>query len=80
MVTTLLLNREAIAISQDPLGRMGVRLRKYNNYSATTVWARPLANGDVAVGCYNKGKVDPEHPNSATGPTGPCWRVQLTRH
>lgn len=95
----ILLNKDAIAISQDPLGcgarepsllvyelgfqllivsgvvavnrRMGMRHREYNNYSATSVWSRPLVGGAVAVGCYNKGKVDPEDPNRATGPTGP---------
>jgi hypothetical protein len=38
------------------------------------LWTRHLANGDVAVGCYNRGTMDPEHPNSpaADGPAADC--------
>merc|ERR1712125_143081 len=36
----------------DPLGQMGIRL---SPNSATQVWARKLANGDVAVALYNRG-------------------------
>ena len=49
----ILMNKDAIDVDQDPLGQMGVRL------DATSVpqqrWARKLANGDVAVGLYNRG-------------------------
>ena len=72
------LNRRAIAISQDPLGRMGVRLPRYDNYSATAVWARPLAGGAVAVGCYNKGAVDRERPNDPTGPNGTAADISFS--
>merc|ERR1712216_899899 len=58
-------NKDAIAVSQDPLGQMGIRL---SNNTATQVWARVLANGDVAVGLYNKG-TDPVAPPI---PSGPC--------
>eukprot|EP01052_Picozoa_sp_SAG31_P020066 SAG31_NODE_1491_length_8133_cov_8.084267_6_plen_122_part_00 len=51
----ILTNEHAIAVSQDPLGQMGIRLSGKN---ATQVWARKLANGDVAVALYHKG--DPE--------------------
>merc|ERR1711920_1052704 len=34
---------------------MGVRLPQFNSHSTTTIWARNLANGDVAVVLYNKG-------------------------
>jgi len=50
----ILLNKHAIAVSQDPLGQMGVRLSPNAN---TQVWARKLKNGDVAVALYNRGAV-----------------------
>lgn len=55
----ILQNEDAIAVSQDPLGQMGIRI---SNNSATQVWARNLANGDVAVGLYNKGEAAPPQP------------------
>jgi hypothetical protein len=58
--------------------RMGMRHREYNNYSSTSVWSRPLSGGAVAVGCYNKGKVDPANPNAATGPTGPSADISFS--
>jgi hypothetical protein len=48
---SILLNKDAIAVSQDPLGQMGIRL---TNNTALQVWARRMANGDVAVALYNK--------------------------
>ena len=60
---------------------MGVRVRPAASFNdsiketaLTQVWARPLVNGDIAVGCYNRGAVDPEHPNSpaTTGPARDC--------
>lgn len=49
----ILLNRHAIAVSQDPLGQMGRRLSS-SRTEVKQLWARNLANGDVAVGLYNK--------------------------
>merc|ERR1712048_1260108 len=48
----ILFNEHAIAVSQDPLGQMGIRL---SENIATQVWARKMENGDVAVALYNKG-------------------------
>ena len=42
------------------------------------LWTRRLAGGDVAVGCYNKGAVDPEHPASATPADGPAADITFT--
>ena len=50
----ILLNADAIAVSQDPLGQMGIRL---TSDTPQQVWSRELANGDVAVALYNKGAV-----------------------
>jgi hypothetical protein len=46
------LSQGAIEIDQDPAGKMGFRV---NMTALLQVWARPLANGDVAVALYNKG-------------------------
>ncbi len=42
----ILLNKEVIAVSQDPLGVPGWRVRKMDQIE---VWKRPLKNGDIAV-------------------------------
>ena len=63
----ILTNADAIAVSQDPLGQMGLRLE--NSSSAPLQrWWRVLANGDVAVGLYNKAGGAPAAPalNSVT--------------
>lgn len=48
----ILTNEHAIAVSQDPLGQMGIRLSA--NVPAQ-IWARELDNGDVAVALYHRG-------------------------
>ena len=48
---SLLVNDEVIAISQDTLGRPA---RRYRHEAIASVWARPLANGDWAVGIVNR--------------------------
>jgi len=61
----ILQNRDAIAVSQDPLGRMGARISKNED---TQVWSRELSGGHVAVALYNKGGSTPLPPI----PTGSC--------
>lgn len=62
----VLLNEEVIAIDQDPLGMMGLRITPKNS---TEVWARNLSNGDIAVGLLNKG-------SSPSGGVDNCeWKV-----
>jgi alpha-galactosidase len=51
----LLGNREVIAIDQDPLGKAAHRVA---SDGWTEVWARPLADGRIAVGLFNRGPVD----------------------
>ena len=48
----ILANKEVIAIDQDKLGKSAVRVSKNGD---TEVWARPLSNGDYAVGLFNPG-------------------------
>ena len=50
----ILLNKRAIAVSQDSMGKMGRRHPSCSSQSPTQLWSRPLAGGDVAVGLYNK--------------------------
>ncbi|MGH9411914.1 MAG: NPCBM/NEW2 domain-containing protein, partial [Vicinamibacterales bacterium] len=47
----LLGNREVLAISQDPLGKAAHRI---STDGWTEVWARPLSDGSVAVGLFNR--------------------------
>ena len=48
----LLSNRELIAVNQDKLGRQGKRVVQSGD---TQVWARPLADGSLAVAFFNTG-------------------------
>ncbi|MEO6816615.1 MAG: glycoside hydrolase family 27 protein [Edaphobacter sp.] len=47
----MLLNREVIAIDQDPAGRQGDRV--YTE-GPLEVWSKPLADGSLAVGIFNR--------------------------
>ena len=47
-----LTNSEVIAIDQDKGGHQGYRVTKDGDKE---VWARPLANGDLVVGLFNRG-------------------------
>ena len=49
----ILTNREVIAVDQDALGKEGTPLLKNG---APEIWARPLTNGAVAVGLFNRGE------------------------
>ena len=53
----ILLNREAIDINQDKLGKAGRRVSRDGNQE---VWMRPLAGGDTAVGLFNRGETEAE--------------------
>jgi alpha-galactosidase len=48
----LLSNRELIAVNQDSLGRQGKRVALNGD---TQVWARPLADGSLALAFFNTG-------------------------
>ncbi len=54
---SILLNREALAVNQDPLGRQGFKVgTTYHGRQAADVWARPLEDGSVAAGMFNLGE------------------------
>jgi len=52
VTTTILTNREVIAINQDSLGAQGKKLTSQNNLE---VWAGPLSNRAHAVILLNRG-------------------------
>ena len=54
-----LTNAEAIAVDQDSLGVPAWRAQKLEQLE---VWQKPLANGDIAVGLFNRG----ESPQTVT--------------
>jgi alpha-galactosidase len=49
----LLTNPEVIAINQDPLGQAARRVAQEGELE---VWARPLADGGMAAGLFNRGE------------------------
>jgi alpha-galactosidase len=49
---TLLMNREVLAINQDPLG---LPARRVKQFGACEVWKKPLADGSLAVALINRG-------------------------
>jgi alpha-galactosidase len=51
-ILSLLVNRDVIAIDQDPLGRQGLPLRRLGDVE---IWTRALAGGALAVGVFNRG-------------------------
>ena len=51
-ISEILLNKEVIAVDQDPLGRQAKRTSKAGDLE---VWARPLSDGGHAVGLFNRG-------------------------
>ena len=56
---SLLSNDEVIAVDQDPLGRAAGRIW---SDARREIWARPLADGTMAVGLFNRGL----HPAEVT--------------
>ena len=52
---SILMNREVIAIDQDPLGMQG---RKVRDTGPLEVWLKPLAGGERAVLLFNRGSVE----------------------
>src|SRR5260370_2152597 len=47
----ILMNKEAIVIDQDALGKQGDRLYQSGDLD---VWTKPLSGGRVAVGLFNR--------------------------
>jgi alpha-galactosidase len=56
-IKSILMNREVIAVDQDPLGKQGQRLTKSGDVE---IWSRPLAGGAVAAAVFNRGEAPAE--------------------
>jgi alpha-galactosidase len=53
----ILLNPEVVAVNQDVMGAQGYRVgRVLYAYEAADVYAKPLADGSIAVGLFNLGE------------------------
>ena len=52
----LLSNDEVIAVNQDPLGKQATRAWRQPD-TDVEAWSKPLADGSVAVGLFNRGEV-----------------------
>jgi alpha-galactosidase len=50
--TDLMTNHEVLEINQDVLGRAGARVSQEHRLE---VWAKPLSDGTIAVGLFNRG-------------------------
>jgi alpha-galactosidase len=50
--TALLLNRDVLAVNQDPLGKPARRMKRFG---CCEVWAKPLADGATTVALINRG-------------------------
>jgi alpha-galactosidase len=50
-IMEILLNKEVIAVNQDPLGRQGVKVRDYGDLE---VWSKTLHDGSRAVVLFNR--------------------------
>jgi alpha-galactosidase len=50
---SILLNRDVIAVNQDPLGAQSRRVWQQEPYE---VWMKPLADGGRAIGLFNRGE------------------------
>jgi len=49
----ILTNPEVLALNQDPLGKQGFRV---SQIEGREVWKKPLQNGDLGVGLFNRGE------------------------
>ena len=55
----ILLNRRLIAVNQDPLGRQAWRVGQMRHGKQRgEIWAKPLADGSIAVGLFHLGERD----------------------
>ena len=70
----LLSNDEVIAIDQDPLGKAAGCIAEGNEWE---IWARPLADGSIAAGLYNKSNREQTVPFDMARAGLLCkWRVR----
>ena len=63
---SILTNKDAVAIDQDPLGRQGDRLAQEGPLET---WSKPLSGGAVAVGLFNR-SAEPRQMTVSLGQVG----------
>ena len=61
-IRDILINKDVVALDQDPLGRQGSKIRDDGEFE---VWAKPLQGGDWAVALLNR--------SSAAREMGVAW-------
>jgi alpha-galactosidase len=71
----LLMNRDVLAVNQDSLGVPGRRVRQMGS---AEVWAKPLADGSVAVALINRGS-SPREVTVTAGEIGLLDTPKLVR-
>ncbi|HZZ27479.1 MAG TPA: glycoside hydrolase family 27 protein, partial [Pirellulales bacterium] len=74
---SLLTNDEVLAVNQDPLGKQATHV-KDDKPSGIEVLARPLADGTLAVGLFNRGRYEltpPSRPKANQQASVPVWKL-----
>jgi alpha-galactosidase len=72
----IVLNKDVIAVDQDPLGKQGTVVSSENGH---WVIAKPLADGDVAVALFNEGDAPATISTTAAAaglPDAPAYRLR----
>jgi alpha-galactosidase len=54
-IKEILLNKEVIAVDQDPLGRQGHRVFKHG---LIEYWSKPMSNGTTVIALFNRGNAE----------------------
>ncbi len=73
----LLTNDEVLAVNQDPLGKQGVHVKE-DAETGVDILAKPLADGTVAVGLFNRGRYEltpPARPRAGQPAPPKVWKV-----
>ncbi|HSV14604.1 MAG TPA: putative Ig domain-containing protein [Tepidisphaeraceae bacterium] len=74
---SLLTNDEVLAVDQDPLGKQARRVAG-DAKTGTEIWARPLSDGTIAVGLFNRGRneiIPPQRAKKGEAAPKPVWKL-----
>ncbi|HXE54893.1 MAG TPA: putative Ig domain-containing protein [Tepidisphaeraceae bacterium] len=74
---SLLTNDEVLAVDQDELGKEARRISE-DRATGAEVWARPLADGTMAVALFNRGRyelIPPRRARRGQPAPEPVWRL-----
>jgi alpha-galactosidase len=73
----LLTNDEVLAVNQDPLGKQATHVQE-DAATGIDILSRPLADGTVAVGLFNRGRyeiVAPPRARAGQAAAKPVWKL-----